>query len=86
MVISTANLLEIINVMEVDPCGILSRSVGQTNRKKKYGGHSEYIMQKSTTTGQVGLPIQRWAFQHETLERVIALKSAPVYAQRLHTN
>ena len=38
-----------------------------------------------TTTGQVGLPIQRWAFQHETSERVIALKSAPVYAQRLHT-
>ena len=48
MVISTANLVEIINVMEVDACGILSRSVGQTNRKKKYGGHSEYIMQKST--------------------------------------
>ena len=41
--------------------------------------------QCETTTGQVGLPIQRWAFQHETFEHVIALKSAPVYAQRLHT-
>ena len=32
MVISTSNLVEIINV-GVDACGILSRSVGQTNRK-----------------------------------------------------
>jgi len=31
------------------------------------------------------VPIQRWAFQHEAFERTIALKSAPVYAQRLHT-
>ena len=42
-------------------------------------------LQCEITTGQVGLPIQRWAFQHEAFERVIALKSAPVYAQRLHT-
>ena len=32
MVISTSNLVEIINV-GVDACGIISRSVGQTNRK-----------------------------------------------------
>jgi len=32
MVISTSNLVGIIDV-EVDACGILSRSVGQTNRK-----------------------------------------------------
>jgi len=32
MVISTSNLVGIINV-GVDACGILSRSVGQTNRK-----------------------------------------------------
>ena len=32
MVISTSNLVEIINV-GVHACGILSRSVGQTNRK-----------------------------------------------------
>ena len=32
MVISTSNLVEIINV-GVDACGILFRSVGQTNRK-----------------------------------------------------
>jgi len=32
MVISTSNLLGIIDV-GVDACGILSRSVGQTNRK-----------------------------------------------------
>jgi len=32
MVISTSNLVEIIDV-GVDVCGILSRSVGQTNRK-----------------------------------------------------
>jgi len=46
MYISSSNLLEIIDV-GVDACGILSRSVGQTNRKEKYGGHSEYKMQKS---------------------------------------
>jgi len=34
--------------MGVDACGILSRSVGQTNRKWKYGGHSAYKMEKST--------------------------------------
>ena len=34
--------------MGFDACGILSRSVGQTNRKLKYGGHSAYKMQKST--------------------------------------
>ena len=32
MVISTSNLVGIINV-GIDACGILSRSVGQTNRK-----------------------------------------------------
>ena len=32
MVISTSNLVEIIDV-RVDACGIISRSVGQTNRK-----------------------------------------------------
>jgi len=32
MVISTSNLVGIIDV-EVDACGIISRSVGQTNRK-----------------------------------------------------
>ena len=32
MVISTSNLVGIID-MVVDACGILSRSVGQTNRK-----------------------------------------------------
>ena len=32
MVISTSNLVKIIDV-GVDACGILSRSVGQTNRK-----------------------------------------------------
>jgi len=32
----------------VDACGVLSTSVGQTNRKLKYGGHSAYKMQKST--------------------------------------
>jgi len=47
MVISTSNLVGIINV-RVGACGILSRSVGQTNRKQKYGGHSEYKMQKWT--------------------------------------
>jgi len=40
VVISTSNLVGIIDV-GVDACGILSRS-GQTNRKKKYGGHSKY--------------------------------------------
>jgi len=42
---STSNLVGIIHV-GVDACGILSRSVGQTNRK--FGGHSAYKMQKST--------------------------------------
>ena len=41
MVISTSNLVEIIDV-GVDACGIISRSVGQTNRKQKYGGQSKY--------------------------------------------
>jgi len=47
IVVSTSNLVGIIYA-GVDACGILSRSVGQTNRKKKYGGHSAYKMQKST--------------------------------------
>jgi len=47
MVISTSNLVGIIAV-GVDACGILSRSVGQTTRKYKYGGHSAYKMLKST--------------------------------------
>jgi len=49
MVISTSNLVGIIDV-GVDACGILSRSVGQTNQKWKwaYGGHLEHKMQKST--------------------------------------
>ena len=47
MVISTSNLVGTIDV-GVDACGILSKSVGQTNRKWKYGGHSEYKMQYST--------------------------------------
>jgi len=47
MVISTSNLVGIINV-GVNACGMLSRSVSQTNRKQKYGWHSEYKMQKST--------------------------------------
>ena len=41
MVISTSNLVGIVNV-RVGACGILSRSVGQTNQKQIYGGHSEY--------------------------------------------
>jgi len=41
MVTSTSNLVRIIDV-GVDACGILSRSVGQTSRKWKCGGHSEY--------------------------------------------
>ena len=47
MVISTSNLVGIIDV-GVDACGILFRSVDQTNQKWKYGGHSAYKMQKST--------------------------------------
>jgi len=47
MVTLTSNLVRII-YMWVDMCGILSRSVGQTNRKLKYGGYSAYKMQKST--------------------------------------
>jgi len=39
MVISASNLVGIIDV-RVDAWGILSRSVDQTNRKYKYGGHS----------------------------------------------
>ena len=31
--VGASNLVGIINVMGVDACGILSRSVGQTNRK-----------------------------------------------------
>ena len=38
IVISTSNLVGIIDV-GVDACGILSRSLGQTNRKYKSGGH-----------------------------------------------
>jgi len=41
MVKSTSNLVEIIDV-GVDACCIISRSVGQTNRKWKYGGQSKY--------------------------------------------
>jgi len=37
--VGSSYLVEIIDV-RVDACGILSRSVGQTNRKKKYGGQS----------------------------------------------
>ena len=45
--VGASNMVGIIDV-GVDACGILSRSVGQTNRKYKYGGHSAYKMQKST--------------------------------------
>jgi len=45
--VGASNLVVIINV-GVDACGILSRSVDQTNRKQKYGRHSAYKMQKST--------------------------------------
>ena len=45
--VGASNLVKIINV-GVDACGILFRSVGQTTRKLKYGGHSAYKMQKST--------------------------------------
>ena len=41
MVISTSTLVGIIDV-GVDACGILSKSVGQTNRKLQYGGQSKY--------------------------------------------
>jgi len=41
---NSANLVGIFDV-GVDACGILSSSVGQTNRKYKYGGHPEYKMQ-----------------------------------------
>jgi len=41
MVISTSNFVEIVDV-GIDACGILSISVGKTNRKYKYGGHSKY--------------------------------------------
>ena len=55
----------------VDACGILSTSVGQTNRKYKYGWHSAYKMQKSTENvakspkfctlvGNRGRGIERW--------------------------
>jgi len=43
MVISTSNLVGIIDA-GVDECGILSRSVGQTNRQQKYGEHSAYSL------------------------------------------
>ena len=46
--VGSSNLVGIIDV-GVDACGILFTSVGQTNRKWKYGGHSEYKMQKSTS-------------------------------------
>jgi len=45
--VGVSNLVGIIDVGVV-ACGILSRSIGQTNRKLKYSGHSEYKMQKST--------------------------------------
>ena len=44
--VGASNLVGIIDV-GVDAGGILSRSVCQTNRKYKYGGHSAYKMQKS---------------------------------------
>ena len=47
VVISASNLVGIIN-MGVDACGILSRPVGEINRKLKCGGHSAYKMLKST--------------------------------------
>ena len=70
MVISTLNLVGIIDV-GVDACGILSRSVCQTTRKQKYGGHSAYKMHKSmenvakslkfcTLIGNRGRRIERW--------------------------
>jgi len=40
IIISTSNLVGIIDV-GVNACDILSRSVGQTNWKQKYGGRSE---------------------------------------------
>jgi len=43
--VGASNMVGIIDV-GVDACGILSRSVGQTNRKYKYGGHLAYKMQK----------------------------------------
>ena len=49
MVISTSNLVGIIDVGD-NACDILSRSVGQTNRRYKYGVYSAYKMQKSTAT------------------------------------
>jgi len=33
----------------VDACGVISRSVGQTNRKQKYDGHLAYKMRKKST-------------------------------------
>jgi len=45
--IGASNLVGIIDV-GVYACGILSRSVRQTNRKYKYGGYSAYKLQKST--------------------------------------
>jgi len=45
--VGASNLVGIIDV-RVDACGILSRSVGQSNWKYKYGGHSTYKMQNST--------------------------------------
>jgi len=54
-----------------------------------YIGVRLHNLQCGTTIGQVvtdsALGIERHAFQHEAFGRVIALKSAPVYAQRLHT-
>jgi len=54
MFISTSNLVGIIDV-GVDECGILSRSLGQTTRKWKYGGHSAFKKQKSTENVTISL-------------------------------
>ena len=47
MVVSTSNLVETV-IARCASRDTLSRSVGQLERKKKYGGHSAYPMQKST--------------------------------------
>jgi len=47
MVVSTSNLVEIVNAMCASR-DTLSRSIGQLDRKQKYTGHSAYPLQKST--------------------------------------
>jgi len=47
MVVSTSNLVETFTVRYATR-GTLSRSVGQLDRKDKYGGHSAYPKPKST--------------------------------------